>query len=225
MQKWHEPAYLVTCEHAAPRVPAAYRHLFRTYAHLLPTHRGYDAGALRLARGMARRLDAPLLFHPYTRLLIDANRSPGHPALYSEVTRSLPEPLKQQIAARHHAPYWRRVFAAVARAAADHERVVHVSVHSFTPMLAGVRRRAEIGVLYDPARPGEVRLATALVAAFRRYFPPPFRIRRNYPYLGRSDSLVRSLRQTWPAGQYIGVELEFNQALWDSHGDECYPAF
>jgi len=39
------------------------------------------------------------------------------------------------------------------------DRVIHVAVHSFTPTLRGVRRNADVGLLYDPARPGELALA------------------------------------------------------------------
>ena len=49
---------VVTCEHAGNVVPERYRPLFVGHEHLLPTHRGWDPGALLLAREMAERFDA-----------------------------------------------------------------------------------------------------------------------------------------------------------------------
>ena len=71
----------VTCEHAGNVVPKEYAHLFVGHEHLLPTHRGWDPGALLLAREMAERLGAPLYFDKTTRLLADliAQRRQGRP--------------------------------------------------------------------------------------------------------------------------------------------------
>ena len=53
------------------------------------THRGWDPGALLLAREMVERFDARLYFETTTRLLVDLNRSVGNPELHSEATRHL----------------------------------------------------------------------------------------------------------------------------------------
>src|SRR3954470_8127937 len=81
---------VITCEHAGNIVPERYRPLFAGHEHLLPTHRGWDPGALMLAREMAERFAAPLYFEETTRLLADLNRSGGTPTLHSEPTRDLP---------------------------------------------------------------------------------------------------------------------------------------
>jgi hypothetical protein len=48
--------------------------------------------------------------------------------------------------------------------------------------------------------------------SFRRFVhAPAFRVRRNYPYLGGSDSLVTHLRRVHGERAYAGVELEVNQ--------------
>jgi predicted N-formylglutamate amidohydrolase len=44
-------------------------------------------------------------------------------------------------------------------------------VHSFTPALRGVRRNADLGLLYDPARAGELALARRWRAALREVGP------------------------------------------------------
>lgn len=89
-------------------------------------------------------------------------------------------------------------------------QVLHLSIHSFTPILTGTARNADIGLLYDPKRPAEKQLCRkwqgSLVACC-----PELRIRRNYPYHGNADALVTSLRQRFPAENYLGIELEINQ--------------
>ena len=81
---------LITCEHGGNRVPPRYRPLFRGHQDLLSTHRGFDPGALAMARQLAKALRAPLFVSTTSRLLIDLNRSQGHPKLYSEATRPAP---------------------------------------------------------------------------------------------------------------------------------------
>ena len=44
---------LVTCEHGGNRVPKEYRRLFAGWEPVLASHRGYDPGALTLARELA----------------------------------------------------------------------------------------------------------------------------------------------------------------------------
>jgi len=55
------PRLVISCEHAGHRVPAAYCAAFAGAEPLLRTHRGWDPGALVLARQMAGALGAPLL--------------------------------------------------------------------------------------------------------------------------------------------------------------------
>jgi predicted N-formylglutamate amidohydrolase len=200
---------LVSCEHGGNRVPRAYRALFAGREALLASHRGYDPGALALAREVARGLDAPLVASTVTRLLVELNRSPHHPQLYSQATRGLPRLEKARIAARYYDPYRREVERRVAQARRRGRRVVHISSHSFTPELDGVVRNADIGLLYDPRRPAE----RALCERWRETLQaraPHLRVRRNYPYRGYHDGLTTHLRRCFRRG-YLGVEIEVNQ--------------
>lgn len=202
--------YLITCEHGGNRIPARYRPLFAGHGALLVSHRGFDAGALAVAKDMAGALDAPLLVSTTSRLLIDLNRSPGHPRLYSEATRSAPKAVRREILERYYLPYRSRAQAAIAIAVAQGRRVIHLSSHSFTPVLDGEVRTADIGLLYDPARPGEVELCRRWQAAFQA-LAPVLTVRRNYPYTGKSDGFTAYLRRRFPAEVYVGIELEINQ--------------
>ncbi|MBS1200272.1 MAG: N-formylglutamate amidohydrolase [Proteobacteria bacterium] len=204
------PALLVTAEHGGNRVPAAYRALFASHADVLATHRGYDPGALTVARALAARLGAPLVSSTTTRLLVDLNRSLGHRRLHSEFTRSLPRDERQRIVERHWRPYRDEVERHVVRLIDEGRRVVHVSSHSFTPVLDGKVRNADIGLLYDPGRAAERSLAARWRAALVA-LQPGLRVRMNYPYTGRADGLARDLRRRFPASRYAGIELEVNQ--------------
>ena len=201
---------LISCEHGGNRIPTCYRPLFAGFESMLHTHRGYDAGALTLARELAKALAAPLFVSTISRLLIDPNRSIGHPSLYSDATRGAPSHVRHEILEKFYLPYRNKVEADVAEAIARGNRVVHVSSHSFTPVLDGEIRNADIGLLYDPARPGEADLCHRWQAELKG-LAPEMKVRRNYPYTGKSDGLTAYLRRSFPAEAYVGIELELNQ--------------
>ena len=203
-------AVLITCEHGGNRVPPAYRSLFTDQAAVLATHRGWDPGALTVAREMAAAFDAPLFASSTTRLLIDLNRSIGTPELHSEFTRTLPIAARRKIVAEHYRQYHDPIEAWVRAALRGGERVVHIASHSFTPEMNGHVRAADIGLLYDPGRPGEVEFSTRWIDMLRA-LRPDLRLRRNYPYLGKSDGLTFRMRRQHPPELYIGIELEVNQ--------------
>lgn len=201
---------LLTCEHGGNAVPAAHRALFDGRRRLLESHRGLDIGARAAARELQRRLGAPLVCATVTRLLVDLNRSAGHPQLFSEVTRDLPVHQRERLLARYYHPYRQLVRDWIVLRLARGERVLHLSVHSFTPVLRGQRRRADVGLLYDPASPGEARFCRAWQAALAAQ-PAGWTVRRNYPYRGTSDGQVVELRRRYRVRGYLGIELELNQ--------------
>lgn len=204
-------ALVVSCEHASNAVPARYRPLFAAHRALLSGHRGYDRGALTMARALAAAFGAPLAAASATRLLVDLNRSHGHPQLYSSVTRGAAPILRREIFERHYLPHRRRVEALIGDSIQSGRSTLHLSCHSFTASLEGVARNADVGLLYDPARAEEA----ALCAAWQRELKivaPDLRVRRNYPYLGKSDGFTTWWRQRHPETVYLGIELELNQA-------------
>jgi predicted N-formylglutamate amidohydrolase len=203
-------ALLVTCEHGGNRVPSAYKEWFADADKALASHRGYDPGALAMARTLARRLDAPLIFATVSRLVVELNRSTRNPRLFSSFIRRAPEAIRREVFERYYVPHWASVQAAVQRALERHSRVVHVGSHSFTPLLDGRVRDIDIGLLYDPARAGEVALCARWRDAIRRR-APQWTVRRNYPYAGASDGLTTELRRRFSPMQYLGIELEINQ--------------
>lgn len=203
-------AFLITCEHGGNRIPPGYRPWFCGHEAMLQSHRGYDPGALAMAKSLAAALSAPLHFSVTSRLLVDLNRSPGHPKLHSEATRNAPAAVRRQIRERYYLPYRQAVAADIAALAAQGRRVIHIASHSFTPELAGEIRHADVGLLYDPSRDGERALCIRWQACLGKRLPA-LRVRRNYPYAGKSDGLTAFLRRRFPAEAYLGIELEINQ--------------
>src|SRR4029077_2634112 len=97
--------FIITCEHGGNRIPAPYRRLFREQRALLDSHRGYDPGSPVMAKALARAFAAPLVALTVTRLLIDLNRSIGHPQLFSAMIRAAPAQTRAQIVEQHYRPH------------------------------------------------------------------------------------------------------------------------
>ncbi len=214
-------ALVLSCEHASNRVPADYAARFRGGERLLASHRGYDAGALPIAQRLARELRAPLVVGRVTRLVVDLNRPEGHPALFSHFIAGLEAADREQLLRRFHRRHWAAVQSAVQARLGLQVPVLHLSLHSFTPVLRGQRRRADVGFLFDPRR----RLEKEVCDAWRERLRRALRARgleltlmHNSPYSGAGAGLTTSLRQVLPAQRYVGIELELNQRLWRRGG-------
>ncbi len=210
MSREFEP--LVTCEHGGNRVPGQWSHLFPEpeAEAALDSHRGWDPGALPLARFLAQGLEAPLRFSLTTRLLVDANRSPDNPELFSEFSRQASEPERSRLADRYLRRHWRKVYRTVEALHDAGTRVLHLGVHTFTPVLRGQTRSVDLGVLYDPDREPEATLAGHWLQALRQRLPD-LRIMPNQPYRGAQDGLTTWLRARFSAEAYVGIELEVKQ--------------
>jgi predicted N-formylglutamate amidohydrolase len=201
---------IVTCEHGGNDVPRRYRPLFAGSQRTLDSHRGYDPGAIELARELASACNATLVSAMTSRLLVELNRSAHHVQLFSEFTRDLPREAKETIITRYYLPYRTRVEQHVGAAIAAGGRVVHLSSHTFTPVLDGVVRNADVGLLYDPRRWLERDFCERWGGLLAQRIAP-LRVRRNYPYRGYDDGLTTALRRRFPSGRYLGVEIEVNQ--------------
>jgi predicted N-formylglutamate amidohydrolase len=201
---------VISCEHGGNRVPKEYAAPIASAAGVLATHRGYDLGAIDVARAFGRRLGVKPFIATTTRLVVDLNRSPNNRNVFSAYTRSLTPAQRGAALTAHYWPYRSAVEDAVAKAVAAREAVLHVSAHSFTPKLHGEVRRCDVGFLYDPRRLHEVRFVEAWYAALKAA-APQLVLRRNYPYRGVSDALVTQLRRRYAERGYVGMELEVNQ--------------
>jgi len=214
-------ALLITCEHAVNHVPEDLNSLFADCPEVLESHRAFDQGAAELARHIATTLSVPLFEVKLTRLLVDHNRSPHNRSLWSEFSRGLPASEKLRLLENYYRPFRGEVAGWISESLADECKVVHVSVHSFTPVLDGKQRAVDIGFLYDPGRAEERFFADvwkSRISACR----PDLRVRFNVPYRGCSDGHMTSYRALYKSRDYVGLELEINQAL--IVGEDGWPA-
>ena len=200
---------LLTCEHGGNQIPKKYADAFGSHKKILNSHRGWDIGALAIVKEVQRRLKVPLIFSEVSRLLIDLNRSPHHPKRFSKFTGSLPIRDRAEIEEQFYNPYRNAVFGKLSKTKIKRLKL-HFSFHSFTPVLNGEVRTCDLGILYDPKRPGEKTTASRLKQSLKAAFPN-YVIRSNYPYRGAADGLPSFLRKT--ITNYCGIEIEINQAL------------
>ena len=98
------PALVITCEHGGNHIPAVYRPLFEGQDAVLQSHRGFDAGALKMAETLAEAFGAPLVSATVSRLLVDLNRSTHNRTLHAEGVRRLPATQRQQVLTTVTAP-------------------------------------------------------------------------------------------------------------------------
>jgi len=199
---------LLTCEHGGNEIPEQFKFLFEDGKQALNSHRGYDLGALDLYTEL-EELSESSKFSTISRLLIELNRSIGHPALFSEFTKHQSLLEKEQIISKFYLPYRNAVEQQIMKLTDRGEAVLHLSVHSFTPELHGEKRNADVGLLYDPSRRSEKEFCKSFKKELKT-LDSNLNIRFNYPYLGTADGFTTYLRRKFEYN-YIGVEIEINQ--------------
>lgn len=177
---------VLTCDHASHAVPAALDGLGLDPADLR-RHIGWDAGAAELARRLSRRFDVPAVLSGYSRLVIDCNRSPGHPESILSESDGTPVPGNQGLTLEEAQRRARALFHpyhdAIARVLdgirSRGETPAYVALHTFTPNMNGVARPWHFGVLWDR----DARIARPLIESLRRR--TGLEIGDNEPYSGR----------------------------------------
>lgn len=213
---------LISCEHAVADIPPDFLDDFRSSEakRALYSHRGFDEGALDVAIFLRESLSIKRrdCFHAGTasRLLIDLNRSETNRALFSDFTRGLPSPAKSRLIAEYHRPYRAGIIEALKSRIAAGKTVMHLSVHSFTPVLNGKVRRPDIALLYDPRRKTEKAFADLWITTLKQEATDrglPVQIGRNDPYRGTADGCTTAIRRLFSPDRYIGFEIEINQRL------------
>jgi predicted N-formylglutamate amidohydrolase len=171
---WHRPGggagLLLLCEHASAHIPPSFQGLGLP-ASELQRHIAWDIGALALAQGLADRLDAPLAYATYSRLLLDLNRPVEAPDSIVERSEATDIPGNRGLSAAHRQWRQRRIYqpfhAAVDAKVAERRQAgiatVVLSIHSFTPSYHGQARPWHAGVI---AR-GHRRFGDALLDGLR----------------------------------------------------------
>lgn len=221
---------ILTCEHASNKLPAAFKKVVP--AEVLKTHRAYDIGAVLVFRRLVK-FAKPEFFceGKFSRLFVDLNRTITNKSAFSDYLREL----KTQNSAaatkvkESATKYWNEYRATIekfvqqnigkdsrgnsGKSAENKEaEIIHLGIHSFTPVLNGKVRNTDIGILYDPARPQERAYANVIKAEIKRLYPA-MKVRFNYPYKGSSDGLTTTLRKKF-GPRYVGIEIEINQKFF-----------
>lgn len=199
---------VLTCEHGGNKIPIKYLPLFADAQEALNSHRGLDLGALDLYHhlsGLACFRQANTI----SRLLIEINRSPYHRNLFSEFTKVLSHKEKRELIETFYFAYRYEVEKKISELIGKGEEVLHLSVHSFTPVWNGKSRNTDLGLLYDPSKAREKDFCKNFKQQLLRQ-SPSLKIRYNYPYLGIADGFTTYLRERFP-NNYSGIELEVNQ--------------
>lgn len=144
---------LLICEHASNFIPSEYAQLGLAGADL-SRHIAYDPGALEVAKGISRILDAPLIYANISRLVIDLNRNPDDFDASPETAELTHVPGNQNLDqterdARAHA-YYHPFHAALSDLiTARRDLKALISVHSFTRVFKSVQRPWHIGIIHD----------------------------------------------------------------------------
>ena len=160
-------AFLV-CDHASNRVPRLLGNLGLEPAQLAD-HIGWDPGAAEIARRLSGHLDAPLVLSGYSRLAVDCNRPLDSPESITEQSAGVSIPGNRALTARDRAiridalfrPYHEAISQLLDRRAGQPSLLL--SIHSFTPELAGQRRLWDIAISYGRDR----RLAALMLEALQ----------------------------------------------------------
>ncbi|WP_165732437.1 N-formylglutamate amidohydrolase [Polaribacter sp. 20A6] len=198
---------IITCEHGGNEIPNTYKTLF-TDKEILSTHRGYDLGALDVFNSL-KTLATYTDYSKTSRLLIELNRSLWHKNLFSEFTKKLSFIEKEHLIKSYYEVYRNRVENKIKALITKEKKVIHLSIHSFTPILNDDVRNCDIGLLYDSSNPHEKNIAIQLKASLYT-INPKWNVRFNYPYLGKADGFTTYLRKAF-SKKYVGIEVELNQ--------------
>jgi len=204
---------LLTADHAGCAIPCRLAGLHLS-VRVLDTHLALDLGVAGLGECLSARLDAFLILHNYSRLVIDVNRPPEAPdsiVSHSEFTpipangNLSPAERQQRVEALFH-HYHQRIGAELDARSQRGQPSVLVALHSFTPVHSGQERPWHVGVLHG--RDG--RLARRMRRGLRR--EPGLQVGNNEPY-AVSDASDCTLVIHGERRRIPHVELEIRQNL------------
>lgn len=172
-------------------------------------HLALDIGAGALTEQLAERLGVTAVMAGYSRLVVDCNRDLLDPGAFLEFGDGIVIPgnrnlSAEQKAARAEALYWpyhHAIDAEIKRLAGTRRSPAVIAIHSFTPVLDGVSRPWEIGVLSDADR----RISDIMLRALTE---AGFVVGDNEPYSGRAPQDFTIDNHAEAAGlPHVGIEV------------------
>jgi predicted N-formylglutamate amidohydrolase len=147
--------FLFTCDHYGRLIPQALGDLGLPEQELT-RHIAWDIGIAGVAEQLARELDVHLIAQRYSRLVIDCNRPPAAASAIPRLSEATTIPGNEAISReaaqmRRRAifdPYHARIDEIIDTRLREARPTILISLHSFTPVYAGVARPWHIGTLY-----------------------------------------------------------------------------
>ncbi|WP_053331702.1 N-formylglutamate amidohydrolase [Criblamydia sequanensis] len=203
---------VLSVEHAGFELPYGFE--ISIPEKILTSHRGYDKGAFEIGEAFEKVFKTGFFSQSLSRLVIEMNRSLNHPFLFSSYTKGLTKEEKKSLIDQYYFPYRDAVQSLISRKIKQEGSVVHLSLHTFTPIFKGIKRNAMIGLLYDSRRKRERELALSWKENLKKNLDIGYNVKLNYPYLGKADGLTSYFRKIYKPSEYVGLELEVNQALF-----------
>jgi len=208
------PALLI-CDHASRAIPRKLACLGLDQLDLA-RHIAWDIGVAEVAEELAPRLGCPTVLSGFSRLVIDANRRLGSQGSIPEFSDGTAIPGNHRLRERQRKarveqlfkPYHSAVSRMIEAKLAQKQRPLLFFLHSFTPVMGGVQRPWEVGILWNRDR----RLAAPLIDAFRA---KGFITGDNEPYSGASSEDY-GLHAHGEARDLPSVLIELRQDLIDT---------
>jgi predicted N-formylglutamate amidohydrolase len=205
--------FLLTCDHYGRLIPRVLGDLGLPAGERM-RHIAWDIGIAGVAEALSGHLDAHLIAQRYSRLVIDCNRPPEVPSSIPRISDATAVPgndglAPDAMAARRRAifqPYHRRIGEVIEKRLRDGVPTVLVSLHSFTPVYAGVARPWHIGTLYHR----DTRLPPPLLRRLRA--EPGLVVGDNEPY-AVSDETDYTIPVHGEARGLMNSGLEIRQDL------------
>ena len=209
-----EVPILLVCDHASCRFPIALGDLgldpFARRCHL-----AIDIGAGSLTERVAGTVGCTAVLAQYSRLVVDCNRELMDPGAFLEYgdgilvpgNRNLTQADKDRRANAIYWPYHNAIDEQLRRLRKVGPPPAFISIHSFTPVLDGVARELQMGVLWDK----DARLPDIFLEELRA---EGYLVGDNEPYSGRApqDYTVDNHAE---ANELPHVGIELRQDLID----------
>lgn len=178
---------LLVGDHASNSIPKILQNLGLDNT-ALEQHIAYDIGSKKLIHHLSQHLDAPALLAGYSRLVVDLNRSLEDDSVMPEVSDNTTIPGNLNMSDEHrnarihcfYTPYRAAIDGVLRRFRQKHIVPAFISIHSFTPEMAGYSRPWHAGVLWDK----DPRIPVPLMKNLRAH-PEDFHIGDNEPYSGK----------------------------------------
>ncbi|MFQ5610325.1 MAG: N-formylglutamate amidohydrolase [Woeseiaceae bacterium] len=203
-----ETPILLVCDHASCRFPAALGDMgldpFARRCHL-----AIDIGAGSLTEYLADSVGVTAVLAQYSRLIVDCNRQLMDPSAFLEYGDGIVVPGNHNLTQAHkdlradsiYWPYHRAIDGQRQRLTAIGPKPAFIAVHSFTPVLNGVARSWEIGVLWDK----DTSLRDIFIHDFR---DAGFKVGDNEPYSGKApaDFTVDNHGEAYGL-PHVGIEI------------------